>query len=204
MSPVVTIGRFYSTRPLSSASFSLLAIPASRRDGVSVRVKSNAQVRSLFLDGLGLQALVAVHLRFFFCNAGDFWETWIFHANSKERLNSSITTGKFRSCISSMNCTIGLRAARAVKDSPNFRVEEAPGGGDRRCPVPGRKPCPGRKADRDVLDERVRPRPRGRNYRRAIANFWQIFGKMSLVFGCIGTDFCKKIRVLQHFSKSTR
>ena len=29
-------------------------------------------------------------------------------------------------------------------------------------------------------------------------------GKMLLVFGCIGTDFCKKIRVLQHFSKSTR
>ena len=30
------------------------------------------------------------------------------------------------------------------------------------------------------------------------------FGKMLLVFGCIGTDFCKKIVVLQHFSKSTR
>ena len=39
---------------------------------------------------------------------------------------------------------------------------------------------------------------------RVVANFWQIFGKMSLVFGCIGTDLCKKIRVLQHFSKSTR
>ena len=25
-----------------------------------------------------------------------------------------------------------------------------------------------------------------------------------LVFGCIGTDLCKKIRVLQHFSKSIR
>ena len=23
------------------------------------------------------------------------------------------------------------------------------------------------------------------------ANFWQNFGKMLLVFGCIGTDFCK-------------
>ena len=33
---------------------------------------------------------------------------------------------------------------------------------------------------------------------------WQNFGKMLLVFGCIGTDFCKKICVLQHFSKSTR
>ena len=32
----------------------------------------------------------------------------------------------------------------------------------------------------------------------------QNFGKMLLVFGCIGTDFCKKIRVLQQFSKSTR
>ena len=30
------------------------------------------------------------------------------------------------------------------------------------------------------------------------------FGKISLVFGCIGPDFCKKLRVLQHFSKSTR
>ena len=33
---------------------------------------------------------------------------------------------------------------------------------------------------------------------------WQSFGKMLLVFGCIGSDFCKKICVLQHFSKSTR
>ena len=32
----------------------------------------------------------------------------------------------------------------------------------------------------------------------------QNFGKLLLVFGCIGTDLCKKIRVLQHFSKSTR
>jgi voltage-gated potassium channel Kch len=30
------------------------------------------------------------------------------------------------------------------------------------------------------------------------------FGKMLLVFGCIGSDFCKKICVLQHFSKYTR
>ena len=28
----------------------------------------------------------------------------------------------------------------------------------------------------------------------------QNFGKMLLVFGCIGTDFCKKICVLQHLS----
>ena len=27
---------------------------------------------------------------------------------------------------------------------------------------------------------------------------WQNFGKMLLVFGCIGSDFCKKICVLQH------
>ena len=33
---------------------------------------------------------------------------------------------------------------------------------------------------------------------------WQNFGKMLLVFGCISSDFCKKICVLQHFSKSTR
>ena len=37
-----------------------------------------------------------------------------------------------------------------------------------------------------------------------LANFWQIFGKISLVFGCIGTDLCKQIRVFQNFSKSTR
>ena len=40
--------------------------------------------------------------------------------------------------------------------------------------------------------------------RGVVASFWQIFGKMLFVFGCIGTDFCKKICVLQHFSKSTR
>ena len=33
---------------------------------------------------------------------------------------------------------------------------------------------------------------------------WQNFGKLLLVFGCIGTDLCKKICVLQHFSKSIR
>ena len=37
--------------------------------------------------------------------------------------------------------------------------------------------------------------------RRVVANFWQMFGKISLVFGCIGPDLCKKIRVLQHFPK---
>ena len=33
---------------------------------------------------------------------------------------------------------------------------------------------------------------------------WQNLGKMLLVFGCIGSEFCKKICILQHFSKSTR
>ena len=27
--------------------------------------------------------------------------------------------------------------------------------------------------------------------RRVVTNFWQIFGKVSLVFGCIGVDLCK-------------
>ena len=40
--------------------------------------------------------------------------------------------------------------------------------------------------------------------RRVVASFLQNFGKMLLVFGCIGTDFCKKICVLQDFSKATR
>ena len=26
---------------------------------------------------------------------------------------------------------------------------------------------------------------------RVVANFWQKFGKFSLVFGCIGADLCK-------------
>ena len=30
----------------------------------------------------------------------------------------------------------------------------------------------------------------------------QHFSKMYLDFGCVGTDLCKKIRALQHFSKS--
>ena len=37
-----------------------------------------------------------------------------------------------------------------------------------------------------------------------VASFWHNFGKMLLVFGCIGTDFCKKRCVLQNLSKSTR
>ena len=34
---------------------------------------------------------------------------------------------------------------------------------------------------------------------RVVGKLWQIFGKMSLVFGCIGIDLCKQIRVLQRF-----
>ena len=46
--------------------------------------------------------------------------------------------------------------------------------------------------------------PRGTTgTRRVVANFWQNFGKSSLVFGCIGADLCKQMRALQHFSKST-
>ena len=46
------------------------------------------------------------------------------------------------------------------------------------------------------LDLEVSPRGRGLllpppRTRRVVANFWQIFGKMLLVFGCIGADFCK-------------
>ena len=41
----------------------------------------------------------------------------------------------------------------------------------------------------------LRGGPRGRRgSERApslVANFWQIVGKMSLVFGCIGADLCK-------------
>ena len=46
------------------------------------------------------------------------------------------------------------------------------------------------------------PTVRGRKPKRSTMR--QNFGKMLLVFGCIGSDFCKKICVLQHFSKSTR
>ena len=35
------------------------------------------------------------------------------------------------------------------------------------------------------------PRGLGPRTRRVVASFWQNFGKMLIVFGCIGTDFCK-------------
>ena len=89
-----------------------------------------------------------------------------------------------------------------------------------RGPSPGVSGGEGKKPDSAVLDLRdVPPRQRGRaerhqrgrpvlgRRRRGRAVGWQNFGKMLLVFGCIGSDFCKKIIkicVLQHFSKSTR
>ena len=45
-----------------------------------------------------------------------------------------------------------------------------------------------------------RPAPRTRRVVAILSNF----GKMLLVFGWIGTDLCKWIRVFQDFSKSTR
>ena len=62
----------------------------------------------------------------------------------------------------------------------------------------------GERLDGPLAGEGHVGRPGTRWTRRVVANFWQNFGKMLLVFGCIGTDLCKKIRVLQHFSKSTR
>jgi hypothetical protein len=45
---------------------------------------------------------------------------------------------------------------------------------------------------REVLEAQVQGlgAVRARHF-RVVANFWQNFGKMLLVFGCIGTDFCK-------------
>ena len=70
---------------------------------------------------------------------------------------------------------VGVHEGRLAADARRRRVE---GGGPLR-----------------LLDRRTR---------RVVASFWQNLGKMLLVFGCIGPDFCKKICVLQHFSKSTR
>ena len=56
---------------------------------------------------------------------------------------------------------------------------------------------------------RLRPLPRpggGRGARQhgAVTAERQNFGKMLLVFGCIGTNLCKKIRIFQQFLRSTR
>ena len=63
-----------------------------------------------------------------------------------------------------------------------------------RARVVGEGPAPGGPR---LLD------PRGRGPDGPTADR-QNFGKILLVFGCIGTDLCKQIRVFQHFSKSTR
>ena len=60
--------------------------------------------------------------------------------------------------------------------------------------------CPWR-AD---VDLRARGGAEGAPRQCASCQFLAKFGKMLLVFGCIGSDFCKKLCVLQHFSKSTR
>ena len=50
----------------------------------------------------------------------------------------------------------------------------------------GRRPAARRRR------RRVRRREqRSRARERVVANFWQNFGKFSLVFGCIGADLCK-------------
>ena len=48
------------------------------------------------------------------------------------------------------------------------------------------------------------PAPCAAHAGRLAGTDWQNFGRMLLVFGCIGTDLRKKILVLQHFSKSTK
>ena len=80
------------------------------------------------------------------------------------------------------------------------------GSGRRRSrpPSPRCAPRSRRSRSRREVAEPFPAEERDRRARRVVANFWQKFGKMLLVFGCIGTDFCKKICVLQHFSKSTR
>ena len=44
---------------------------------------------------------------------------------------------------------------------------------------------------RSSSPKRMTPRPAAAMDRRGVANFWQNFGKFSLVFGCIGADLCK-------------
>ena len=51
-----------------------------------------------------------------------------------------------------------------------------------------------------LTPHQLAPTPRIGRRRQFLAKF----GATLLVFGCIGTDFCKKIYVLQHFSKSTK
>ena len=75
------------------------------------------------------------------------------------------------------------------------------------CCAPATSPRPrGRARSACAHGPRGRRTSRGdREWtRRVVANFWQMLGKISFVFGCIGTDPCKQIRVFQNFSKSSR
>ena len=76
-------------------------------------------------------------------------------------------------------------AVRRRGPAPRRRTSRARG----PTSAAGRSPPQPRPAEAPALRER---------------DGWQNFGKMLLDFGCIGSDFCKKICVLQHFSKSTR
>ena len=67
---------------------------------------------------------------------------------------------------------------------PGAHGKELNAQGRRRARGDGPGPLPRREA------RRRSGRVRGRWTRRVVANFWQIFGKMLLVFCCIGTDFC--------------
>ena len=64
-------------------------------------------------------------------------------------------------------------------------------------PAASRPPSPTRTASRPEKSRRscASAASPGRGTRRVAANFfffsWQIFGKISLVFGCIGADLCK-------------
>ena len=87
-------------------------------------------------------------------------------------------------------------AASRDKDAANFDKDAANSTAlrlGRRGARPGERP----QAER-ICQLKAAPPPASESVG------WQNFGKMLLVFGCIGSDFCKKICVLQHFSKSTR
>ena len=80
--------------------------------------------------------------------------------------------------------------ANAPCDLAAARCENTPRAGARwvRAQTPG--------ALRPVGPERREAPLRGARdalawTRRVVANFWQILGKISLVFGCIGPDLCK-------------
>ena len=73
---------------------------------------------------------------------------------------------------------------------PNaHRARRGPAAPGRRAAGPLRPRAP-RGRLRGARQRRAPP-DRRRRTRRVVASFWQKFGKMLLVFGCIGTDFCK-------------